>query len=284
MDARSAYSRFRGIAYRECVGRPFSTVFPELLGSDLMVALNRFDARKADRWQTNGPSTNLPEDRSSEEHPTGDRQFVETMWPGRAARLSLDIHATASGTLVWFRDVLRQIAREPHARHAALDLAETSSGIGVFDIDLRSQTVRGTEQFFRIMGLSPTNEPVPTGVMRDLRFPEEQERLVEGFKQAVANGEDIFESEYRESAGRTARCAGFSGRGRVLRDAAGVPIRFSGIDIDGKQMSRDAGRCRGPEICRLIADHDTARGIQFPGPDEIQQHPRLGFAPVAVRP
>ena len=78
---------------------------------------------------------------------------VEMMWPGRAARLSLDIHLTESGILVWFRDVLQQIAREPPARHAALDLAETSSGIGVFDIDLRTRTVRGTEQFFRNLGV-----------------------------------------------------------------------------------------------------------------------------------
>ncbi len=43
----------------------------------------------------------------------------------------------------------------------ALALAEQSAGIGVWSIDLTTARVRGTAQFFRIMGLEPTSEQRP---------------------------------------------------------------------------------------------------------------------------
>src|SRR5215471_16003959 len=57
-----------------------------------------------------------------------------------------------------------------------LRLAEQSAGIGVWDIDLASQMVRGTPQFWRIIGLPPTKEAVPLETTRDRRLPEDRER------------------------------------------------------------------------------------------------------------
>ena len=45
-------------------------------------------------------------------------------------------------------------------RDEQLRLAE-AAGIGVWDIDIASDTVRGNAQYFRILGLEPTDEPVP---------------------------------------------------------------------------------------------------------------------------
>ena len=53
----------------------------------------------------------------------------------------------------------------------ALALAEESAGVGVWSIDLTTQRVRGTAQFFRIMGLEPTSDSVPVDVIRALRHP-----------------------------------------------------------------------------------------------------------------
>ena len=52
-----------------------------------------------------------------------------------------------------------------------LTLAEASVGIGVWDLDLATGMLRGTAQFFRIMGLEPTTEPVPIETTRQLRHP-----------------------------------------------------------------------------------------------------------------
>ncbi|MGH6684680.1 MAG: PAS domain S-box protein, partial [Pseudolabrys sp.] len=128
----------------------------------------------------------------------------------------------------------------------ALELAESSSGIGIWDADLRTQTVRGTSQFFRVMGMAPTSRPVPMDSMRALRFPEDQARVSEGYRNAIDSGEDVFESEYR-----IARADGdvrwIYGRGRVVRDQSGAPVRYSGVDIDITDKKRAEAALRESE-------------------------------------
>ena len=60
---------------------------------------------------------------------------------------------------------------------AALALAERSAGIGVWSIDLATGLVRATAQFFRIMGLEPTREPVAWGPERSPFGPSEEPSL-----------------------------------------------------------------------------------------------------------
>ena len=47
-----------------------------------------------------------------------------------------------------------------------LALAEASAGIGVWDLDLATGLLRGTAQFFRLMGLEPTTDLVPIETTR----------------------------------------------------------------------------------------------------------------------
>ena len=103
--------------------------------------------------------------------------------------------------------------------------------IGIWEIDPAADTVCGTEQFFRIMGLEPTKEPVPMSVLRGLRPDDDRERVNEGYRQAVESGQDVYDSEYRIRRPDGAVRVIF-GRGRVVRDANGIPVRYSGIDID----------------------------------------------------
>jgi PAS domain S-box-containing protein len=113
----------------------------------------------------------------------------------------------------------------------ALALAEQSAGIGVWTIDLTTGLVRATAQFFRIMGLEPTNDPVRMDVVRALRHPEDRDRVVAGFQAALDGGSDAYEIEYR-IVRPDGSLRWIFGRGRVVRDAAGTPIRYSGIDLD----------------------------------------------------
>src|SRR5512140_1599585 len=109
----------------------------------------------------------------------------------------------------------------------ALTLAEQSAGIGVWSIDLATGLARGTAQYFRIMGLEPTNDPVRMELVRALRHPDDRQRVVEGFRRALEGGADAYEIEYRivRPDGET---RWIFGRGRVVRDASGRPIRYSG--------------------------------------------------------
>jgi PAS domain S-box-containing protein len=121
--------------------------------------------------------------------------------------------------------------REAPTRDAILALAEDSGGIGVWDHDLATGLVRGTPQFFRLLGLEPSAEPVPQDRIRQLRHPEDAARVVQGFRRALGKGKSRYEIEYR-IVRPDGQVRWIFGRGRVIRDANGVPVRYSGIDID----------------------------------------------------
>ena len=113
----------------------------------------------------------------------------------------------------------------------ALALAEESAGIGVWSIDLTTQRVRGTAQFFRIMGLEPTSDSVPVDVIRALRHPADRDRVIAGFRDALDGGGDTYEIEYRIIR-PDGNLRWIFGRGRVIRDRHGTPVRYSGVDLD----------------------------------------------------
>jgi len=112
----------------------------------------------------------------------------------------------------------------------ALTLAE-SAGVGVWSIDLKAGHVRGSTQFFRIMGLPPTSDSIPVDVLRSLRHPDDDERVRPDFRQAAPEGGDAHEIEYRIIR-PDGQVRWIFSRGRVIRDAAGVPIRHYGVDLD----------------------------------------------------
>src|SRR6185295_17626223 len=58
-----------------------------------------------------------------------------------------------------------------------------------------------------------------------------RERVVAGFHQAVATRSDAYEMEYRILR-PDGQIRWIFGRGRVIRDATGKPVRYSGIDMD----------------------------------------------------
>jgi PAS domain S-box-containing protein len=117
------------------------------------------------------------------------------------------------------------------ARDELLTLAEEAAGIGVWDVDLATGMVRGTPQFFRIMGLEPTPEQVPIDIIRRLRHPADQQRVLRGFRDTLESGGANYEAEYRIIR-PDGELRWILGRGRIVRDAAGVPRRYGGVDVD----------------------------------------------------
>jgi PAS domain S-box-containing protein len=143
--------------------------------------------------------------------------------------------------------LLEQQLRE---RDEILTMAEHAAGIGVWDIDLESQTVRGTPQFWRVMGLPPTDQALSIETTRRLRLPGDRERVVEGFRNVLGNHAEMFEMEYRIRRPSDGEIRWIFGRGRLIRDAQGRAVRYSGIDIDVTE--RKAGEAALAELNREL--------------------------------
>ena len=123
---------------------------------------------------------------------------------------------------------LEQQLRE---RDALLTLAEEAAGIGIWEIDLEAGTVRGTRQFWKIMGLPPVDAPVPLEITRSLRLPEDRARVTRAFARLRDAEAASLEMEYRIRR-PDGEIRWIFGRGRLVRDPAGRPVQYSGIDID----------------------------------------------------
>lgn len=127
-----------------------------------------------------------------------------------------------------------------------LELAESSAGIGVWDMDMATGLVRGRPEFFRLMGLEPRADPVSVEVFRALRHPEDRPKVVDGFRQTLKDGADYYESEYRILR-PNGQLRWILGRGRVVRDAEGEPARYFGVDIDITDRKRVEAALRAAE-------------------------------------
>jgi PAS domain S-box-containing protein len=188
----------------------------------------------------------------SRAHATHEQAFSEQA-PVRAEVLStatgrpveLNLFPDPGGLSVYFHDISgrRELEQRLRERDELLSLAELSAGIGVWDSDLASQTLRGTPQFFGLHGLEPTKEPVSFATTRALRHPEDRDRVRAGFDAAVAEGADTYETEYRIIR-PDGQARWIFGRGRLIRDATGKPIRYSGVDIDITDRKRQEDHLR----------------------------------------
>ena len=149
---------------------------------------------------------------------------------------------------MYFRDVTEQWRGEQELRDRdqILSLAEQSAGIGVWDADLATGKVRGTAQFYEIMGLPPSSEPMQQDVFRALRHPDDCDRVVDGFRAAMAAGADTYETEYRIIR-PDGKVRWILGRGRVVRDRQGNPVRYSGVDVDITERKEAEARLRESE-------------------------------------
>jgi PAS domain S-box-containing protein len=162
----------------------------------------------------------------------GNRE-LETISTATGAPVHLRIYRTPVGLSVYFQDITgrRRMEKELRRRDEILTLAEQSAGIGIWVADLTAGTVRGTPQFFKLMGLEPSSEPVSRDLPRSVRHPEDRERVTAGFLDAIAKNRDIYEVEYRIVL-PTGEVRWIFGRGRVHRDDNGKPVTYSGVDID----------------------------------------------------
>ena len=236
----------------ERIDQGFYTIDPDWRLTYVNAAAERFWGRPRGELLGRSMFDLFPKFRGSEPHAAHERAFSEggsvrldTFSTATGAPIELGIFPVPGGLSIYFRDVTQRhrMEKELRDRDEILTLAEGSAGIGVWDADLTTQTFQGTPQFFRLMGLEPTAGAVSMDVTRNLRHPDDRARVIDGFRRSVASGRDAYKSEYRiiRPDGET---RWIFGRGRVIRDAAGTPVRYAGIDIDITERKRQDEQMR----------------------------------------
>jgi PAS domain S-box-containing protein len=235
---------FWGLSASDVLGRSISAIFPELARHELTRAFHAVLA-------------------------SGHNLSLETQWPPFQPPLDIEVRCTSRCLLIFFRDATtrRRIEEELRERRQLMELAESSAGIGVWDVDLERQLVHGTDQFFAIQGIEPSNnKTLPMERTRSLRPVGDRERVAAEFQRAITSGSDFFEIEYRIIRA-DGQMRWIFGRGRVIRDADGVPIRYSGVDIDitDKKAAEAALRESDARFSRIFEQSPVGKAMA--GPD-----------------
>jgi PAS domain S-box-containing protein len=128
-----------------------------------------------------------------------------------------------------------------------LALAEQSAGIGVWHLDLTTNLLHGTPQFFRMMGLEPTSDGVPLETTTRLRHPEDRERVRQAYRQAMDRRADRCEVEFR-IVRPDGEIRWLLGRGQVTRDTGGRVLRYTGVNLDVTASKRSDAALRESEV------------------------------------
>jgi PAS domain S-box-containing protein len=197
----------------------------------------------------------LPEDREAQEAPL--RRHVQNAGVGRGEfriRRASDgeirvIQATgtrranARGETEWVIGTNIDITERKRAEQAVLDSEERlrfaleGARAAAFQWDCRSGVSVWSPDFFRLHGLDPEQHAPSYSAWLDSVLPEDRAQAERAVGEALAPGAALYSCEYRIALPSGAP-RWVAVMGRIARDAAGAPLRMSGIGMDVTDRKR----------------------------------------------
>jgi diguanylate cyclase (GGDEF)-like protein/PAS domain S-box-containing protein len=153
---------------------------------------------------------------------------------------------TRDGRYVWVRDEALLVADEtgrPRAWYGilfditarkqaetSLRLALAAAKMGTWDWDLTTGMLSWSEESETLHGLAPGTFIGSYEAFLDGLHPEDRPRIESAVNAALASGED-YEAEYRV-VGQDGAANWEYVKGKLIRDAAGGPVRMTGVAVD----------------------------------------------------
>jgi len=156
--------------------------------------------------------------------------------------------------MLQFRRALRSrdnAARLQLDRAQAVDSAQQAGGIGTFEIDVDSNSLRASPVFCRLFGLPPTPS-MDAGVIEAIVIPEDRDKV--STLATRSSGTTVLETEYRIRRANDGELRWLSRRGEFERDAAGRPLLLRGVvhDITERKQVEMAQETLNSEISHRI--------------------------------
>jgi PAS domain S-box-containing protein len=137
------------------------------------------------------------------------------------------------GALALARAELLQ--REREGREQLID-AQRIAGLGSWEWDLRTGKLERSDELYRIYGASPEQLPTTYPAMIERASPDDRARIQEALRKALDEGAP-FDTEFEFERPDGTRVSLHS-RGRVVRDAAGNPLKLVGTAQDITERKR----------------------------------------------
>jgi PAS domain S-box-containing protein len=118
-----------------------------------------------------------------------------------------------------------------------LRIAQRYAGAGSWDWDIRADQVAWSEEYFDLYGLDPAEVTPGREAWLASVHPEDREAAAAALEACLRRRDPDFRVEYRILHPRRG-LRWLSGRGRLVCDAAGDPVRLIGLNIDVTDRKR----------------------------------------------
>ncbi len=176
-----------------------------------------------------------------EEHDRFDRADGSTQWVRWEIRPWYETTDTIGGIVIFSEDVTditerKQAEEALRASAAELQEAQRVAHMGSWRSDVKTQTVSGSEQMYRIMGVDPGRAPQSFGELRRFFPPDTWQRIIESNQRAAQTGKpEEIEIDFLRPDGTT---GWLLVRGETNADEAGNVVAMHGIALDITERKR----------------------------------------------
>lgn len=133
-----------------------------------------------------------------------------------------------------------------------LELATTAGEVGIWIYDLPAGTSTWNAQLYYMLGLKPRRGPEPGDAFMKFIHPEDRKESLENLDRLIRE-KDHFSLEFR-IVRPDGKVRWLIGKGRVDRDANGVPVFMRGINIDvtDRRMAENALAASRNELAEKV--------------------------------
>jgi PAS domain S-box-containing protein len=195
------------------IGKNIWEMFPKHLGTvyeeNLRAAMDRRETR---RFEIEGKYTNA--------------SYRMTAFPSAEGITVLGVDVTAQ----------KKIERELVQNEERLKLAQASAGAGVWDWDIPSNTLKWSDEFYRLFGLDPRKDAATFETWRAVLHPEDRDEAEKRILAAVA-GHESLANEYRIVL-PFGEIRWIQALGNTVYGPDDAPLRMSGLCLDITERKR----------------------------------------------
>jgi PAS domain S-box-containing protein len=125
----------------------------------------------------------------------------------------------------------RQQVERLEQSESRLRLAVDGAGMGIWDVDLRTDTSIWNREQYSLLGYVPDAGPATREMWRSRIYPEDLKRVTEAMEQAKSS-RSLYCPEHRIVRADNNQIRWLAPFGRFLYDGAGLAVRFVGIVFD----------------------------------------------------